>query len=46
MGGWRKLHSKELHNVYPSPNIVRAINRGRRISAMYHGLRQMRNGDY
>jgi hypothetical protein len=25
MGGWRKLHNKELHNLYSSPNISRMI---------------------
>jgi hypothetical protein len=24
-GSWRKFHNDELHNVYPSPNIVRMI---------------------
>jgi hypothetical protein len=24
-GGWRRLHSEELHNLYASPNIVRVI---------------------
>jgi hypothetical protein len=24
-GGWRKLHSEELHNLYSSPNIIRMI---------------------
>jgi hypothetical protein len=24
-GGWRKLHNKELHNLYSSPNIVRMM---------------------
>jgi hypothetical protein len=24
-GGWRKLHNKELHNLYSSPNIIRII---------------------
>jgi hypothetical protein len=24
-GGWRRLHSEELHNLYASPNIVRMI---------------------
>jgi hypothetical protein len=24
-GSWRKLHNKELHNLYSSPNIVRVI---------------------
>jgi hypothetical protein len=25
VGGWRRLHIEELHNVYASPNIVRVI---------------------
>jgi hypothetical protein len=24
-GYWRKLHNKELHNLYSSPNIIRMI---------------------
>jgi hypothetical protein len=24
-GGWRKLHSDELHNLYSSPNTIRMI---------------------
>jgi hypothetical protein len=24
-GEWRKLHSEELHNLYPSPDIIRHI---------------------
>jgi hypothetical protein len=24
-GEWRKLHNKELHNLYSSPNIIRQI---------------------
>jgi hypothetical protein len=24
-GGWRKLHSEELHNLYSSPSIIRII---------------------
>jgi hypothetical protein len=24
-GEWRKLHNKELHNLYSSPNIIRMI---------------------
>jgi hypothetical protein len=23
IGGWRKLHNKELHNFYSSPSIIR-----------------------
>jgi hypothetical protein len=26
MGGLRKLHNEELHNLYSSPSIVRIIN--------------------
>jgi hypothetical protein len=22
---WRKLHNEELHNLYPSPNIIKVI---------------------
>jgi hypothetical protein len=25
MGGWRKLHNVELHNLYASPSIIRNI---------------------
>jgi hypothetical protein len=25
MGGWRKLHIKELYNLYSSPNRIRTI---------------------
>jgi hypothetical protein len=25
LGGWKKLHSKELHNLYSSPNIISMI---------------------
>jgi hypothetical protein len=25
-GGWRRLHSEELRNLYASPNIVRMVN--------------------
>jgi hypothetical protein len=24
-GGWRKLHNKEIHNLYYSPSIIRMI---------------------
>jgi hypothetical protein len=29
MGGWRKLHNGDLHNLYSLPNIVRIIKLGR-----------------
>jgi hypothetical protein len=25
-GNWRTLHNEELHNLYPSPSIIRIIN--------------------
>jgi hypothetical protein len=25
IGGWRKLHNEELHNLYSSPGIIRMI---------------------
>jgi hypothetical protein len=25
MGGWRKLHNEELHNLYSSPTMVRMM---------------------
>jgi hypothetical protein len=25
IGGWRKLHKEELHNLYSSPRIIRMI---------------------
>jgi hypothetical protein len=36
-GGWRKLHNKELHNVYFSPYIIRIIkSRRMRWARMQH----------
>jgi hypothetical protein len=28
-GEWRKLHDKELHNLYSSPDIIRQVKSGR-----------------
>jgi hypothetical protein len=37
-GGWRKLHSEDLHNLYSSSNIIRVIKSRRMIWAwgMYY----------
>jgi hypothetical protein len=35
-GGWRKLHNKELHNLYCSPNIIRVM-KSRRMRVEGHG---------
>jgi hypothetical protein len=29
-GDWRKLHNEKLHNLYPSPNIIRIIKSRRK----------------
>jgi hypothetical protein len=43
-GGWRRLHSEELHNLYTSPNIVMVIKL-RRVKCAGHVARmgEMRN---
>jgi hypothetical protein len=35
MGGWRKLHNEELHNLYSSPSIIRIIKSRRMRGAGY-----------
>jgi hypothetical protein len=42
--GWTKLHNEELHNLYPSPTILRMI-KSRRIRGwdMWHKWGQKRN---
>jgi hypothetical protein len=37
-GGWRKLHNEELHNLYPSPSIIRTI-KSRRMRWAVHVAR-------
>jgi hypothetical protein len=43
-GGWRRLHCDELHNLYASPNVIRAM-KSRRMSCAGHVARMgdMRN---
>jgi hypothetical protein len=48
-GGWRKLHNKELHDLYSSPNIITMIrSRGMRWTGhvVRMGKRNMRIGDW
>jgi hypothetical protein len=37
-GGWRKLHTEELHNLYSSPSIIRII-KSRRMRWVAHVAR-------
>jgi hypothetical protein len=43
IGGWRKLHSEELHNLYCSPSIIRII-KSRRMRWTGHVARMGRRG--
>jgi hypothetical protein len=36
-GGWRKTHSEDLHNLYPSPNIIGLIKSRWAEHAVYVG---------
>jgi hypothetical protein len=38
IGGWRKLHNKELHNLYFSPSIIRMM-KSRRMRWAGHAAR-------
>jgi hypothetical protein len=42
-GGWRKLHSEELHSLYSSPRINRMIM-SRRMRGAWHIARMGRGG--
>jgi hypothetical protein len=43
-GGWRKLHNEELHNLYPSPSIIRII-KSRRMMWAGHVARMGKKGN-
>jgi hypothetical protein len=37
VGGWRRSHNEELHNVYVSPNIVRVrVIKSRKMGWVWH----------
>jgi hypothetical protein len=40
IGGWRKLHNEELHNLNCSPSIITIIN-SRRMSWAVHAARMV-----
>jgi hypothetical protein len=43
-GGWRRLYSEELHNLYASPNIIRVVKpRRMRWAVNIARMREMRN---
>jgi hypothetical protein len=43
IGGWRKLHNEELHNMCCSPSIIRMI-KSRRVRWAGHVARMWRRG--
>jgi hypothetical protein len=44
MGGWRKLHNEQLHNVYASPSMIRMIkSRSMRWAGHVERLGEKRN---
>jgi hypothetical protein len=47
VGGWRKVHNEELHDLNSSPNKIRMIKKRRMIWAglvAYKGRREMHIG--
>jgi hypothetical protein len=42
-GGWRRLHDQDLHNLYPSPSIIRMIS-SRRMRWAGHVTQMGRRG--
>jgi hypothetical protein len=45
IGGWRKLHTEELHNLYSSPSIIRMM-KSRRMKLTGHVTRMGIKGIY
>jgi hypothetical protein len=45
IGGWKKLHNEELHNLYYSPDIIRMIKPRRMRWTVHEGhMWERRNG--
>jgi hypothetical protein len=42
-GGWRKLHNKELHDLYPLPTIITIIKLRMRLARHVSGIGEKRN---
>jgi hypothetical protein len=45
IGGWRKLHNEELHNLCASPGIIRMI-KSRRMRWTRHVAHMSRGGEW
>jgi hypothetical protein len=46
-GDWRRLHNEELHNLYASPNIIRAMkSRMMRWAGQVARMVALRNAEY
>jgi hypothetical protein len=43
MGGWRKLHNEELHNLYCSPSVIRIIKSRLRWAGHVAGMGENRS---
>jgi hypothetical protein len=44
IGGWRKLHNEELHNLYSLPNTIRIMKSRRiRLAGLVARMREKRN---
>jgi hypothetical protein len=46
MGGWRKLHNEEIHNLYSSPSIIRMIKSRRMRWAWYVARKRKKRNAY